>query len=87
VWADERIYYPLHVLPYIPAPRLPFGKADARFRTKPQLALQIIDSALEAGVEVRARVAESAYGEDRALIKQLNAAALPYVVALKPSHS
>src|SRR5205823_4330891 len=29
LWADERVYYPLHVRPYTPAPRLPLGKKDA----------------------------------------------------------
>ncbi len=38
LWADERMYYPLHVLPYTPATRLPGGKQDPAFRTKPQLA-------------------------------------------------
>jgi SRSO17 transposase len=28
LWADETIYYPLHVRPYIPAERLPKGKKD-----------------------------------------------------------
>src|SRR3954467_9548956 len=35
VWADERVYYPLHLQPYTPARRLPRGKADPAFRTKP----------------------------------------------------
>src|SRR6266480_5830420 len=43
LWADERVYYPLHVRPYTPAPRLPLGKKDASFRTKPQLALKLIE--------------------------------------------
>ena len=40
LWADERVYYPLHVRPSIPASRLPHGKADPGFRTKPQLAVE-----------------------------------------------
>ena len=31
VWADERVYYPLHIEPYEPASRLPRGKKDPRF--------------------------------------------------------
>ena len=27
LWADERVYYPLHVVPYTPAARLPGGRA------------------------------------------------------------
>jgi SRSO17 transposase len=42
VWADERVYYALHVRPYTPAPRLPLGKKDGALRTKPQLALELV---------------------------------------------
>lgn len=31
VWADERLYYPLHIEPYEPASRLPGGKNRPRF--------------------------------------------------------
>jgi SRSO17 transposase len=40
LWADERLYYPLHVEPYTPAERLPKGKKDPAFRTKPQIGMQ-----------------------------------------------
>ena len=40
VWADERVYYPLHCAPYTPASRLPRGTADPAFQTKPQLAVR-----------------------------------------------
>src|SRR5262245_58255043 len=42
LWADERIYYPLHVQPYTPESRLAEGKKDSHFRTKPQRALDLI---------------------------------------------
>jgi SRSO17 transposase len=38
LWADERVYYPLHVTAYTPAGRLPAGLNDPGFATKPQLA-------------------------------------------------
>src|SRR5579884_2890655 len=38
LWADEGIYYPLHVEPYTPAPHFARGQADPRFRTKRQIA-------------------------------------------------
>ena len=41
LWADEERYYPLHAEPYTPARRLPKGKADVAFRTKPRIALQL----------------------------------------------
>src|SRR5215216_5720952 len=49
VWADERLYYPLHVQPYQPAQRLPKGKKDPAFRTKPQIGMRWVDAALSLG--------------------------------------
>ena len=37
-WADGTRHVPLGVRPYRPARRLPLGKADPAFRTKPELA-------------------------------------------------
>src|SRR6266516_446273 len=34
VWADERLYYPVHAVPYTPAKHFPKGKNDPGFRTK-----------------------------------------------------
>ena len=85
LWADERIYYPLHVRPYTPAGRLPKGKADPDFRTKPQLAIELVDAARTAGVSFRTIVADCFYGENPTFEGALAAAGLPYVVALKPS--
>lgn len=85
LWADERVYYPLHVKPYTPASRLPKGKADLAFRTKPQLAVELVDAALEAGLSFRAVVADCFYGENATFEGALAAASLPYVLALKPS--
>ena len=85
LWADERAYYPLHVRPYTPAERLPKGKADPAFRTKPQLAVALVDAALDAGVPFRAVVADCFYGENATFEGALGDATLPYVLALKPS--
>jgi len=85
LWADERVYYPLHVRPYTPAIRLPKGKADPAFRTKPQLAVELVDAALEAGFSFRAVVADCFYGENATCEGALAEASLPFVLALKPS--
>src|SRR5262245_45901827 len=45
LWADEGVYYPLAVEPYTPERWFSAGKADPAFRTKPQLALALIDQA------------------------------------------
>ena len=34
VWADERLYYPVHAVPYTPAKHFAKGKSDPGFRTK-----------------------------------------------------
>lgn len=85
LWADERLYYPLHVQPYEPAPRLPKGKKDPAFRTKPQIGMALVDAALAMGVLFRAVVADCGYGDSQAFEGALFEAGLPYVVAVKPS--
>ncbi len=85
VWADERVYYPLHIEPYEPASRLPGSKKDPAFRTKPQLAVGLVDRALEAGIPFRAVVADSVYGQNAKFEGELWAAGLPYVMSIRPS--
>jgi hypothetical protein len=84
VWADERVYYPLHLQPYTPARRLPRGKADPAFRTKPQLAAELVAAAVAAGVPFRAIVADCFYGDHDGFVEALDHAERPYVLALKP---
>src|SRR5437868_1526512 len=84
VWADERVYYPLHLQPYTPARRLPRGKADPAFRTKPQLAEALVAAAVAAGVPFRAIVADCFYGDHAGFVEGLDRADRPYVLALKP---
>src|SRR5260221_7375553 len=50
LWADERVYYPLQVRPYTPAARLAGGKHHPAFRTKPQLALELVQAGRSAGI-------------------------------------
>src|SRR6516225_4623127 len=38
VWADARLYYPLHAVPYTPAHHFPRGRSDPAFRTKWRIA-------------------------------------------------
>src|SRR5262245_5664071 len=83
LWADERVYYPLHVRPYTPAKRLPKGQQDPAFRSQPQLAVELVDAALAAGVPFRAVVADCAYGDNLGFEETLEEAGLPFVLALK----
>ena len=87
VWADEALYYPLAVEPYTPQRWFALGKADPAFRTKPQIALELVDQALAGGWPVGAVVADSLYGEHHGFTTGLQARGVPFVVALKPSHA
>ncbi len=82
-WADADVYYPLHVQPYTPAGRLPKGKSDPAFRTKPQIAIELVDAALEMGIPFRAVVADCLYGEHAEFVGALWEAGLPFVLALR----
>ncbi len=85
LWADEGVYYPLEVEPYTPASWFAKGKNDPAFRTKPQIALQLVQKALQTGVPFRAVVADSFYGENAELRSGLERLKVGYVLALKPS--
>src|SRR5512133_2422381 len=84
LWADERVYWPAHVTPYTPASRLPKGKRDPGFRTKPQLAVGLIDAARRAGIGFRAVVADCFYGDNTGFTEALGAVKSAYVLAVKP---
>ncbi|WP_200960965.1 IS701 family transposase [Noviherbaspirillum sp. Root189] len=81
LWANEQRYYPLHVVPYTPQCRLPGGKQDPAFHTKPRLALDLVERAKATGIAFEAIVADSAYGDNRPFVRVLNARHLPYVLA------
>jgi SRSO17 transposase len=86
LWADEGVYYPLHVEPYTPASHFARGKADPGFRTKRQIAAALVRRALAAQIPCRAVVADNFYGEDEPLREELRTLGLGYVLALQPSH-
>jgi hypothetical protein len=84
LWADERCYWPVHAVPYAPASRLAAGKRDPGFRTKPQLAVELVQAARQAGIRFRAVVADCFYGDNPGFTEALLAAKVPFVLALKP---
>jgi len=86
LWADESVYYPLHYQPYTPASHVARGKADPQFRTKLQIAAEMVARAVASGIPCRAVVADSFYGEDEPLRAEMRAHGLGYVLALRPSH-
>jgi SRSO17 transposase len=54
----------LDVEPYTPAKRLKKGRSDPAFRTKPQIAVELVERAREASIPFRAVVADCLYGEN-----------------------
>ena len=84
VWADERVYYPLHAVPYTPARHFAKGKNDPAFRTKLAIGADLAVRARDAGFVFRAVVADSAYGDQDGFRGELAEAGLPVVMALKP---
>ncbi|MET9038016.1 IS701 family transposase [Streptomyces mirabilis] len=85
-WADERLYYPLHAVPYTPAHHFPGGKNDPAFCTKLQIGAALARVAKTAGVVFRAVVADCAYGDHNTFRAELFDARLPFVMALKRGH-
>jgi SRSO17 transposase len=81
LWADEECYYPLHVMPYTPEKRLAGGKQDPAFRTKPQIALDLVEQGQAAGVPFCAIVADCFYGDNNTLETALLKRGLPHVLA------
>jgi DDE superfamily endonuclease len=87
LWADERIYYPVAVEPYTPAHWFVRGKSDPAFRTKPAIALALVEQAVAADIPFRAVVADCFYGEHDAFRLGLHRQGIGYVLALQPSHA
>jgi hypothetical protein len=84
LWADERVYYPVHAVPYTPARHFAKGKSDPAFRTKLAIGADLAVQAREAGFAFCAVVADSAYGDQDGFRGELAEAGLPFVMALRP---
>src|SRR6266568_646393 len=84
LWADERVYYPVHAVPYTPARHFAKGKNDPAFRTKLAIGADLAVQAREAGFAFCAVVADSAYGDQDGFRAELAEAGLPFVMALRP---
>jgi SRSO17 transposase len=89
LYADERLYYPLEVEPYTPAHWFAHGQGDPGFRTKPQIALALVQRAVAAGTPFRAVVADCFYGENAAFrsgLVGMESGPVGFVLGLKRSH-
>lgn len=87
LWADEGVYYPLEVEPYTPEHLFEKGKASPAFRTKPRIAVELVERSVKMSMPFRAVVADSFYGENELFREGLSKLGVGYVLALKPSHS
>src|SRR5215469_10104893 len=83
LWADERLYYPLHAVPYTPAHHFARSRGDPAFRTKWRLAAEPAGRARAAGFPFRAAVADGAYGDLDDCRCELHAGDVPFVMAVK----
>jgi hypothetical protein len=84
LWADERVYYPVHAVPYTPARHFVKGKNDPAFRAKLAIGADLAIRARAAGFAFRAVAADCAYGDQDGFRGELAEAGLPFVMALKP---
>ncbi len=87
LWADEKVYYPLAVEPYTPAGWFERGQRDPEFRTKPEIAVELVEEAVENGLRFGAVVADAFYGASQDFITGLERLEVGYVLAVKPSHA
>jgi SRSO17 transposase len=87
LWADARVYYPLEVEPYTPAHWFAKGKGDPAFRTKPTIALALVEQACAQHLPFRVVVADAFYGSNIEFRASLLTMDVGYVLAEKPSHA
>ena len=85
LWPDEGVYYPVDFEPYTPAHHFQGGKEDSEFRTKLQIASQLVERSIGREVPFRAVVAYSFYGEDREFKRSLDELGVGYMLSLKNS--
>jgi SRSO17 transposase len=78
------ITFPLMFKIYKPQKRLPAGE---QYKTKPQLAAEIIEELQKSGFKFELVLADSLYGESGTFIKVLNKYSLVYVLAIRSNHA
>lgn len=86
LYADENLYYPLEVEPYTPSSWFEKGNSDPKFRTKPQIALELVRKEVAVGTPFRAVVADSFYGENEEFRMGLQQSGIGFVLGLRRSH-
>jgi hypothetical protein len=84
---DELRGIPLDIAQYFPASAFEKGKEDEGFKTKPALALSLIDSCLRRDLKPGRVLVDSFYGNSGPFLIALEERQLEYVAALKGSRS
>ncbi len=79
----DGITYPLLFKIYKPKSRL---KATDEYKTKPQLAVEIVYEVQAMGLVIERVLADSFYGETWKFINTLERLKLPYIVAIRSNH-
>ena len=79
----DNITYPLMFKVFKPRTRL---KSGDKYKTKPQLAIEIIQELIEYGFNIELVLADSLYGESTELITVLVELKLPFIVAIRSNH-
>jgi SRSO17 transposase len=76
--------FPLLFRVFKPPSRLKAGDVD---KTKPQLAVEIVEKLVALGFEFRVVLADGLYGESPEFLSALHRLKLPYVVAIRSHHA
>jgi SRSO17 transposase len=79
----DGITYPLLFKVFKPSSRL---KAGDEYKTKPQLAVEIIEELKALGFNIAQVVADSLYGESSTFLGALATMELPFIVAIRSNH-
>jgi len=79
----ENITFPLLFQVFKPEKRL---KADDTYRTKPQLAIELIQTLKQQGFVMELVLADCLYGESGTFVEALFKQHLPFVVAIRDNH-
>lgn len=79
----DNMTYPLMFKVFKPRQRL---KSGDQYKTKPQLALEIIQELVDYGFNIELVLADSLYGESTELVLALSELKLPFIVSIRSNH-
>ena len=86
LYDTPQAYFPLKLLPYTPASHFEHQTSDPAFKTKPQLAIDLIESVRQ-DWPYRAVVADSFYGSNKVFRQHLIRNFIPFVLTLPSSYT